>query len=87
MVLAGDVNDPLAFGGAAARWTPMFERAFAPRTFPAVVPLLPLDRIWTRGIAVSEFRRASDPIFARASDHRPVTVLVAQTGRDTSHQG
>jgi len=47
-----------------------------PSSFPSARPLLALDRIYTRGVAVVEVRHHDTPAARKASDHLPVVAEV-----------
>lgn len=73
IVVLGDFNDFLRRGFADRTLCPPLRPAPAPSTFPARLPLLPLDRIWYGGdlsvesvVTLSEGRRLSDhlPVLA-----------------------
>lgn len=76
LILAGDFND--VWGGLGKRHLEPqgFQAAFgALRTFPAVMPLRPLDRIYFRGEMELEHGFAGHTELARqASDHLPVVA-------------
>lgn len=72
-LILGDFNAPtgreLRNAGLGGRWAPKL----APRSFPANLPLLALDRIWARPDALLHWVRAHRSPLARvASDHLPV---------------
>jgi endonuclease/exonuclease/phosphatase family metal-dependent hydrolase/8-oxo-dGTP pyrophosphatase MutT (NUDIX family) len=84
LIVAGDFNDwrrrlPLAsfqrlgleeMGG---RPTGMIGRRRSHKTFPSFLPLLPMDRIFTRGFEVVSSRRGGGgPRWASLSDHLPL---------------
>ncbi len=53
------------------------ERALAPATFPSSWPLIALDRIWTRPLALLDSVRAvRTPLTTAASDHLPLEADV-----------
>lgn len=79
-VLMGDLNEWRPRGGRALA---AFERAFGPPpppspSFPARMPLLPLDRImgWPPGL-VGAVRVHDTPLARLASDHLPLTADLA----------
>ncbi len=78
-VLMGDFNE--WFRGAAARLaaiTARFPTAHTPRSFPAPLPLLPLDRIYVRPAPHRVHAVAPVmPLARRASDHLPVALDIA----------
>jgi len=43
-----------------------------PRTFPALVPWLRMDRIYLRGFEVTQAKVLRGPEWARLSDHSPL---------------
>ncbi len=78
LVLLGDINEWLPLG-RPLRWLhALFGRPPAVRSFPAVAPLLALDRVWVRPrgalLSVSAHRSAAARL---ASDHLPVTAELA----------
>ncbi len=50
-----------------------------PPSFPAMRPVLALDRIYARGVAVRDVRVADGPLARSASDHLPVLARVERT--------
>jgi endonuclease/exonuclease/phosphatase family metal-dependent hydrolase len=74
-VLAGDLNEWFLWG-RPLRWLHAhFEETPAPATFPARLPLLALDRVWTS--PRSMLRRLAvhrSPLARRASDHLPLVA-------------
>ena len=78
VVLLGDLNEWLPLG-RPLRWLhACFGRPPAVRSFPALWPLLALDRIWVRPRDTLLSVRAHRSAAARlASDHLPVTAEVA----------
>jgi len=83
VVLGGDLND--VGGNLGERWLHPhgFSRAgVATATFPAILPMQPLDGLFVRGpIKVLEVRAPRTPAIARASDHLPLLadLLVPHT--------
>ena len=78
LVVAGDFNDwgvrlhrPMADLGLRT-----FEDARLP-TFPARMPLLYLDRIYARGLALVQAHVPHGPAWARLSDHLPLVAELA----------
>jgi endonuclease/exonuclease/phosphatase family metal-dependent hydrolase len=47
------------------------------RTFPALIPWLRLDRIYTRGFAVESAEVLHGAHWARLSDHAPIVATLA----------
>jgi len=81
VVLAGDFND---WNGQATRILSRYlglREAFLDLfgthalTFPSRLPLLKLDRIYTRGLVASSARVLSDPIWRSRSDHVPIVAV------------
>lgn len=93
LIVAGDFNDwqgrigpqlldaglidvssgPPAAGDAAQRWRSR------PRTYPARLPLMPLDRIYTRGLLAQEVSLSWGSRWARLSDHAPLLAQLRCT--------
>ncbi len=78
VVIAGDLNDVYR-----KLYPAVLERAgFAapparPKTFPAALPVRPLDAIFVRGpAAVTELLAKKDGLASRASDHLPLVARV-----------
>ena len=44
------------------------------RTYPALVPWLKMDRIYTRGFSIGNAQVLRGPQWARLSDHAPVVA-------------
>jgi endonuclease/exonuclease/phosphatase family metal-dependent hydrolase len=81
LVMAGDFNDWRSL------LVPQFRRAgladAAPHrilTFPALRPLLPLDRIYLRGLVAPSIQALKGPPWARLSDHLPLLAELAWAG-------
>ncbi len=76
VIALGDFNDVRARGVSERRLCPPLERAPAVPTFPAALPLLPLDRIWCSRpleiLRVRALRHVQD-----LSDHLPLLAEVA----------
>ncbi len=51
------------------------------RSFPAAFPLLRLDRIYVRGVAVREVKLHSGPPWSRVSDHAALTARLTLGAR------
>lgn len=77
-VIMGDFNEWRPTRGALRQLDRRFGAALAMRTFPARLPLLPLDRVWVwpvqglRGLAVH-----ATSLSRQASDHLPLRAEVA----------
>jgi endonuclease/exonuclease/phosphatase family metal-dependent hydrolase len=77
-VLAGDLNEWRRSGGWLRRALPELATQRPLRTFPARLPLWPLDRILVRpASALIDLRRICDPETANASDHLPLHALLS----------
>jgi endonuclease/exonuclease/phosphatase family metal-dependent hydrolase len=78
VVLLGDLNEWLPLG-RPLRWLhAFFGRPPAVRSFPALLPLLALDRIWVRPRPrLLTIRAHRSPAARLASDHLPVTAELA----------
>jgi endonuclease/exonuclease/phosphatase family metal-dependent hydrolase len=82
LVLAGDVNDWVPFGRIGRRFDRLFGRVPARSTFPAPVPLLPLDRLWVRPRgSLVRVHVARVPWSRTASDHRPLVAVLEPPGQ------
>ncbi len=88
VVLLGDFNEWLPFGGCHSILSRRFAGGQRRRTFPARAPLLPLDRIWLDGQLEMENLRVHRSATSKvASDHLPVAadVRVSSPGRNISN--
>lgn len=77
-VLMGDINEWLLWGRPLRRLHRYFEKTPAPRTFPARMPILSLDRVWTH--PSSMLRRIEvhrSPLARVASDHLPLVATIS----------
>lgn len=73
LVFLGDTNECIPIGHSLGPLLRLLGRAPRRRTFPAVRPLLPLDRIWCRFLDALQGVRAHASELARtASDHLPL---------------
>ena len=83
LLIAGDFNDWRRKVDAHVRRDCGVASAFGelgdgcPRTFPARLPLLPLDRIYARGVAVVSAMVLSAMPWPHLSDHLPLLAEVA----------
>jgi len=77
-ILAGDLNERLDGNGSLlAALDGLFAPAAPRNTFPAVFPLLPLDRIRTcRRIALESLSVHATPLARWASDHLPLVAEI-----------
>ena len=80
LIIAGDFND---WNGRAEKYlceelglTEAFKSKSGKhaRTFPAWMPLLPMDRIYSRGLKITKCQRLHDKNWAGLSDHLPLTA-------------
>lgn len=74
-VLMGDLNEWLPPRLSLRRLGWWFNRTPGLRTYPAFLPLLPLDRIWAQpnGL-ITSLRVHRSPVARRASDHLPLVA-------------
>lgn len=83
-----DLDTPTVIFGDFNEWSPdglvsqALSRHFSAhppiRTFPAVAPVVPLDRIWWRPASlIRTVGRPAHPLFRTASDHCPVVAEIA----------
>jgi endonuclease/exonuclease/phosphatase family metal-dependent hydrolase len=76
-VLLGDFNDWWAPARRLDALHGYFGRGHVVRSFPAVAPLLPLDRIWVKpASALAELRAHRSRLARRASDHLPIRAVL-----------
>ena len=76
-VLLGDFNEWFAHGHALRLLHDHFGKSAAPATYPALLPLLALDRIFATPAAAVRNRRAYQSRLSRfASDHLPLTAQI-----------
>jgi endonuclease/exonuclease/phosphatase family metal-dependent hydrolase len=77
-IVMGDINEWLP-GSRTLRWLHRrLGRSPAPRTFPALFPLLSLDRIWVwPRRALLSIRAHNSPTARTASDHLPLSADIA----------
>jgi endonuclease/exonuclease/phosphatase family metal-dependent hydrolase len=73
LALLGDINEWLPVG-RPLRWVhALFGRPPSARSYPSALPVLALDRIWTRPRgSLRSFAAHRSPLARRASDHLPV---------------
>ena len=80
LVVAGDFNDwgerldPVFLLAGLVRTRPPGLHSRMPRTFPSRMPLLSLDRVYTRGLRCHSMSVPRGPAWARMSDHLPLLV-------------
>jgi len=78
VVIAGDFNDwsekldPILTGAGLAR--ARTEALARVPTFPSIVPVLSLDRVYTRGLRCNSVMVPRGGTWARLSDHLPLVV-------------
>ncbi len=85
VVVAGDFNDWRATGHRRLRGCGLVEafelkRGRLARSFPARWPLLPLDRLYVRGLAVHEVAVHGAAPWSRLSDHLPLSAHLSWPG-------
>ncbi|MEJ2325586.1 MAG: endonuclease/exonuclease/phosphatase family protein [Chromatiaceae bacterium] len=87
-LLMGDFNQWLPFWGGSRNLDRLFGRAPWRRTFPALVPLLPIDRIWIYPPdLLMDIRPLSTPLTRLASDHLPLVARLRYPApRDTGRR-
>lgn len=77
VILMGDINEWFAWGKTLRTLNRTFQAVAAPRTFPSVFPIFPLDRIWIRPrhrLVHVEVHRT--PLARVASDHLPLVAHI-----------
>ena len=77
-ILVGDLNEWFLWGRPLRRLHRYFQKTPSPATFPARMPLLSLDRVWTH--PRSMLRTLSvhrTPLARLASDHLPLVATLA----------
>lgn len=78
ILVLGDLNEWLPFSPRLRSLHKQMGKVPAPRTFPSVLPLLSLDRIWVRPSSALQSIRVHKSRLARvASDHLPVVADIA----------
>jgi endonuclease/exonuclease/phosphatase family metal-dependent hydrolase len=76
-VLMGDLNEWFLWASQIRRLQRLFGRTPALRTFPARLPMLPLDRIWVHPRPMLISLKVHDtPAARRASDHLPLKGIL-----------
>lgn len=76
-VLMGDVNEWFLWGRPLRRLHRYFERTRAVPTFPARLPVLALDRLWTHpGSILARLHAHRSPLARVASDHLPLVATL-----------
>lgn len=84
LVIAGDFNDWHLKGGHMLTEKLHLREAFEhtvgkpARSFPSVLPLFRLDRIYTRGFHIQQVEVHSGPAFARLSDHAALSAKMTR---------
>jgi endonuclease/exonuclease/phosphatase family metal-dependent hydrolase len=77
VILLGDINEWLVWGGALRALESHFQEAPAPRTFPSRRPLFALDRIWIRPRhRLVHVEAHATPLARIASDHLPLLAHI-----------
>jgi endonuclease/exonuclease/phosphatase family metal-dependent hydrolase len=78
VILLGDTNEWFPLSRTIHTLHRFFGKSPAKPTFPAWLPLLPLDRIWVRPRGALETVRVHKSSLAKiASDHLPLSVNIA----------
>ena len=76
-VLLGDLNEWFLWGRPLRRLHRFFEHTPSPPTFPARMPFLALDRVWTHPRTLLKSLRTHKSAMARmASDHLPLVATL-----------
>ena len=76
-VLMGDLNEWFLWGRPLRRLHRYFERTRAVPTFPAQLPVLALDRLWTHpGSILARLHAHGSPLARVASDHLPLVATL-----------
>lgn len=78
-VLAGDMNawrPTAASRELDAAFDERHHNAVWPASYPSVRPVLALDRLYTRGVRVTDLRAHDSPAARSASDHLPVIATL-----------
>lgn len=83
LLIAGDFNDwQDALSAHLVEQLAVHEVLDSPRTFPALMPCLKMDRIYVRGFAVERAQVLRGISWARLSDHAPVVADLWLLGQD-----
>lgn len=76
-VLMGDLNEWFLWGRPLRRLHRYFERTRAVPTFPAQLPVLALDRLWTHPASIlARLHAHRSPLARLASDHLPLVATL-----------
>ena len=76
-IMLGDFNEWVPFGSPLCRVHDFFGKSPTLRTFPSLMPVLPLDRIWIRPMdALASISTHKTPLSRKASDHLPVKAFI-----------
>lgn len=93
LIIAGDFNDWRQRAGrylaAELGLKEVFEATHGQpaRSFPAALPLFPLDRIYVRGFGVASAHVLHGPSWRRLSDHAMLTAQLVHKAADTQVDG
>ncbi len=80
-IMLGDFNEWVPFRSSLCRVDNIFGKSPTLRTFPSLMPVLPLDRIWIRPRdALASMSTHRTPLSRKASDHLPVKAFVVPGG-------
>jgi endonuclease/exonuclease/phosphatase family metal-dependent hydrolase len=87
-IMLGDFNEWVPFGSPLRRVHSAFGKSPTLRTFPSLMPVLPLDRIWIHPVgALASMSTHKTPLSRRASDHLPVKAFVVPNGKTNGNGG
>jgi endonuclease/exonuclease/phosphatase family metal-dependent hydrolase len=82
-IMLGDFNEWVPFGSPLCRVHDFFGKSPTLRTYPSLMPVLPLDRIWIRPVdALASISTHKTPLSRKASDHLPVKAFIVPGGRN-----
>ena len=81
-IMLGDFNEWVPFVNPLCRVRDVFGKSPTLRTYPSLMPVLPLDRIWIRPVdALAGMATHRTPLSRKASDHLPVKAFVVPGGK------
>ncbi len=81
-IMLGDFNEWIPLRKPLCWINGFFGKPPARRTFPSVMPILPLDRIWIRPLdALVEIKTHRTRLSRAASDHLPIKALITPGGK------
>lgn len=76
-MILGDLNEWIPLSSTMRWMTRQFGKTVAPRTFPSVLPVLPLDRIWSSHGRITAMSAFSTRLTRIASDHLPIRATLS----------